>query len=317
MSHAPVSETLQRLRQLQSQVVRDLAWCCVSAPLIGELDAPEIALLPLTTPKLWAWLKKLDAQPDDLIAATNSVKSTRLGLYYENLWRFYFSQRSEWTLLGYNQQVHRCGITLGAFDFLCLHGGRAWHLEAAVKFYLCISAAPENDGHWANWVGPNLQDRLDKKLHHLQQHQLPLSQKAEGKTWLAEHWPAVDNWQRGLLLQGYFFYRYQRQRPYKAASHANFYPWFTLSEFLNSEALARDSLWTMLERQRWLSPAQQTDITGLVRASALTAQLQEINQQQPRALLLARMAYWPDQQVWQEIDRCFVVPDDWPQLPLG
>src|SRR5690606_11298285 len=80
----------QLLRSLQHQAVRDLAWCCLSPPLITGLA--DINELPLSHDNLWTWLHQLDGHPDTLVNLINQRKSTRLGLYYETLWHFYFMQ---------------------------------------------------------------------------------------------------------------------------------------------------------------------------------------------------------------------------------
>src|SRR6187431_2232521 len=96
-----------RVHKLQHQVVRDLAWCCFSAPIMHELPESGATMLPFNNEQLWPWLCALDQQPDALLTHVAQVKSTRLGIYYETLWRFYFSQQSEWELLQHNLQVER------------------------------------------------------------------------------------------------------------------------------------------------------------------------------------------------------------------
>jgi hypothetical protein len=57
------------------------------------------------------------------------------------------------------------------------------HLELAIKLYL---GPQHGDGHDpAQWLGPGCHDRLDRKLAHLAEHQLPISARPESREALA------------------------------------------------------------------------------------------------------------------------------------
>ena len=90
--------------ELRHQAVRDLVWCCFSAPMMRELPGSNATILPFNNDSLWPWLIALDQQPDALFEHIAKIKSTRLGIYYETLWHFYFSQHPEWELLQHNLQ---------------------------------------------------------------------------------------------------------------------------------------------------------------------------------------------------------------------
>lgn len=63
------------------------------------------------------------------------------------------------------------------------------HWEVAVKFYLL---------HQGCWYGPNAEDRLDIKLDHMLNHQLPLSQHP---LFIEQH-PLWAGASQHLLMQG-------------------------------------------------------------------------------------------------------------------
>lgn len=71
--------------------------------------------------------------------------------------------------------------TLGEMDFILFDrvNGRHIHLELAVKFYL----ARETSDGW-QFPGPNANDNWQRKLDHMQQHQLILSQMPEARSLL-------------------------------------------------------------------------------------------------------------------------------------
>lgn len=305
----------QRVHKLQHQAVRDLAWCCFSAPMMQELPGSDAVILPLNDEQLWPWLTALDHEPDPLIAQIANVKSTRLGVYYETLWRFYFSQQTEWELLHHNLQVERKGITLGAFDFLCRRGSEYWHIETAVKFYLCHATSPDDARDWHHWIGPASHDRLDLKLAHLRQHQLPLHQTTEAITQLQALYPKVIEWKTGLCLQGYLFSPTPTtySPAFSSENHGNGH-WWHLQDFLQHLGEHIDTEWIILERQRWLSPAHTNDSDKLVHGVDLAQQLQLQIGEMRRPLLLAALKKANSMDnYWQEDWRGFVVPDNWPR----
>jgi hypothetical protein len=305
-----------RVHELQHQVVRDLAWCCFSPPMMQELPESGTAMLPLDNDQCWPWLIALDQQPHELIEQIAKVKSTRLGIYYETLWRFYFSQQSEWELLHHNLQVERKGITLGAFDFLCRRGSEYWHIETAVKFYLCNTTNPDDARDWHHWIGPASHDRLDLKLAHLHQHQLPLHQTVEATAQLQTLYPEATEWKTGLCLQGYLFSPALTSYgpAFSRENHSNGY-WWHLHDFLQYLHTHIDTQWIILERQRWLSPAHTKDKSELVQGADLTQQLQKQIGEMKRPLLLAALKKMDStDNCWCEEWRGFVVPNNWPQV---
>lgn len=305
----------QRVHKLQHQAVRDLAWCCFSAPMMQELPESGAAMLPIGNDRLWPWLIALDQQPHELIEQIAKVKSTRLGIYYETLWRFYFSQQSEWELLHHNLQVERKGITLGAFDFLCRRGNEYWHIETAVKFYLCNTSNPDDARDWHHWIGPASHDRLDLKLAHLRQHQLPLHQATEATAQLQTLYPEVTEWKTGLCLQGYLFSpALTSYSPvFSNKNHGSGY-WWHLQDFLQYLHTNINTLWIILERQHWLSPAHVNDENELVQGADLIQLLQTQIGEMKRPLLLAALKKMDStDNYWREELRGFVVPNNWPQ----
>lgn len=302
------------MHELQHQAVRDLAWCCFSAPMMQELPGSDAIILPFNNDHLWPWLISVDQQPSALFKEIANVKSTRLGIYYETLWRFYFSQHPEWELLHHNLQVERNGITLGAFDFLCRRGREYWHIETAVKFYLCNTSAPDDAQDWHHWIGPSSQDRLDLKLAHLRQHQLPLHKTVEATAQLQLLHPDAQAWKTGLCVQGYLF----------SPASTDFHPafsnrnhckghWWYLSDFLQFQREHAHMQWVILERQQWLSPAHINDAIAPIQAADLAAQLEFQMSEMKRPLLLAALKKAdPTDKYWQEDWRAFIVPDDWP-----
>ncbi|PUA29504.1 MAG: hypothetical protein B0W54_02670 [Cellvibrio sp. 79] len=317
------------LHELQHQAVRDLAWCCFSAPMMQELPGSPISILPFHNQFPWHWLQALDQQPEPLLDHLSQRKSTRLGIYYEALWHFYFANYPEWELLQHNLQIDRNGITLGAFDFLCRRNEEYWHIETAVKFYLCSAGNPLEAYDWKYWIGPDSKDRLDLKLNHLRQHQLPLHHQPEAQLQLRSLYPDAKEWNTGLCIQGYLFSPAQRNsKPAFVHSHHERGSWWRLSQFLqeistqSTQPTQSTQRWLILERQQWLSPAHCTDVATLFSSEQLAEKLFDEVHGAQRPQLIAAMKLEESSNnnenqpthslCWIESERIFVVPDEWP-----
>jgi uncharacterized protein len=324
-------ELKQHLRQLKTPAVRDLAWCCMSPGLLESFAGANVFTLDGSHSRRRQWLKQLDKQPEPLLSLIATHPSNRLGLYYETLWRFYFSHYPGWQLLGHNIQITRAGATLGAFDFLCSFNNQFFHIETAVKFYLRTEHRPADTDSLsmtpatALWIGPNQKDRLNLKLDRLCQHQLPLSQTQEGQAYLKQAFPQAKKWHRRLCLQGYLFY--EAGAVNRAKRHTNAPAldphhlqglWLRAKDalaLLTDEKLAASGGggWLILERLDWLSPAQTEQAAMRLNSSQLGAQIQRRSVEMKKPLLIAALQEVDG--VWQESQRVFVVPNDWPQTP--
>ncbi|WP_331345684.1 DUF1853 family protein [Cellvibrio sp. UBA7661] len=328
MPNLPDDPSLLLIHQLKQQCVRDLAWCCISAPMMQELSGSTTQILPFqeqrsntgttqSDPVLRDWLRTLDANPCALNKHLAQQKSTRLGIYYEALWQFYFSHYPQWQLLDYNLQINHKGITLGALDFLCGRNGQHFHIETAVKFYLCNTDNKKEAADWKNWIGPNNNDRLDIKLTHLINHQLPLHQFAETQKVLHEKYPHIQNWHSALCLQGYFFSPASMCfSPEHSNPHHGYGCWWHLQDFqyFLQQATQAKTMWIILEHQHWLSPAHIDNPDGLATASELAKHIQSQLEQTKKPLLVAALEEMNTitKTIWRETMRGFVVPDHWP-----
>lgn len=172
--------------------VRDLYWLVHAEPfftqdLVGykpfklAIDQERFAQLCLT----------LEQHPPNYFEKHHIARSQyrRLGLYFEALLRFLFTEGADfgvcpWRLQEHNVQIHQQGITTGEIDLLLQHrSGELVHVEVAVKYYL----ARQDSDDWRNWIGPNARDRLDLKMARLLDHQLRLLTLPESQS-LVNRW---------------------------------------------------------------------------------------------------------------------------------
>src|SRR5690606_17677529 len=108
-------------------------------------------------------------------------------------------------VLAANLPIREQGHTVGELDMLLRDDEGVHHLELAIKLYLGQPQCSGTDP--AHWLGPGSHDRLDLKLAHLGQHQLPLSAHALARNRLAEL--NIGQPQAALWLAGYLFYPWQ------------------------------------------------------------------------------------------------------------
>lgn len=316
-----MSKTPPDCSHFQHQAVRDLAWAVFSTPLMAQLSGSDAHLCaPKADREDWQWLEALDRQPEPLQAALAAGKSTRLGLYFEKLWQFYFQEHPRWALLAHNLPITRAGRTLGAFDFLCRQGAQFWHLEMTVKFYLGVHGAAQPEA-WPQWRGPDTNDRLDIKLERLRDHQLALSHSPHSVNALskiAEGAARLDvSWQRGLVMKGYYFYPGVSDQSHVHPPPLGAHPrhlrgtWWHLDQFLPR---LNTGHWHRPNKLAWLSPVQLREPEAPMSEPAMRQLLRETVEEAQRPVLLTRMAL--NQRVWHEQERVFVVPGYWPGTAL-
>ncbi|MBD0785078.1 DUF1853 family protein [Vibrio sp. Y2-5] len=115
----------------------------------------------------------------------------RLGFVYQHLCSKLFTLAPTYSSIAEEIQLNHEGKTIGAVDFILKNkkSEQFEHWEVAVKFYLL---------HQGFWYGPNAQDRLDLKLAHMLEHQLPLSSHEQ----FSKRYPLWKNAVPRLLMQG-------------------------------------------------------------------------------------------------------------------
>jgi uncharacterized protein len=153
--------------------------------------------------------------------------------------------------------LRQAGRTLGECDFLVSNSdGQRLHWELAVKCYLHTGG---DGASLADFVGPNLRDRFDRKRAHLVNRQMRLSASEEfaslGYTgpWLAQ-----------MFVKGWLFYRavagadagaqtVQDEPSELAPDHVRGW-WVTRSDWPSFAAQQGAAGWSLLPRLAWLAP---------------------------------------------------------------
>ncbi len=326
-----------RLDGLRDPAVRDLAWLLFSPGLLRE----QLPLAPLATP--WAhadealeaarWLVGLDRDPTPLHDVLERTHPTRLGRYAETLLGWFLAFGPASRLVAANVPLRQAGRTLGECDFLLSNSeGRRLHWELAVKCYLHTGSGSAT---LADFVGPNLRDRFDRKRAHLVNRQMRLSASEEFASlgyagpWLAQ-----------MFVKGWLFYRAGAGAQTALVEPSELAPdhgrgwWVTRSDWPSFAAQQGAAGWSVLPRLAWLAPrwlaagwgglAQGPGVSpnadGVsagergrlviappVAPDVLLDQLLRREEPEMVAALVADGAHG-----YIEQSRGFVVPDDWP-----
>lgn len=302
-------------RHLRQPAVRDLAWALLSPPLLETAPWPQRHPLSGSDWRedpdgLRDWLLRLDLDPAPLLAWLARSVSRRLGLYYERLWQFALTQAPGVELLAANLPIRQGGHTLGELDILLLDREGVHHLELAIKFYLGPGHGDGVDP--SHWLGPGCHDRLDRKLSHLAEHQLPISARAESRDALASL--GLDQVQARLWLGGYLLYPWPAHADSPHGAHPQHLRgrWLHQRDWPAFNASHADGRWQLLPRQAWLGPARvpAQDLWSEERLQLWLAALDPLAQAQ----LLVRLEPGDDGD-WMEAERLFLVADRWPDLP--
>lgn len=300
-------------RQLRQPAVRDLAWTLLAPPMLLETPWPQRHPLAASDwvehpERLQQWLQALDGDSSTLTQWLAHGPTRRLGLYYERLWQFALQQAPGVELMAANLPIRTAGHTLGELDILLRDAQGVHHLELAIKLYLGPTTANSKDP--AHWLGPGCHDRLDRKLAHLSDHQLPICARAESREVLAKL--DIEQLSAQMWLAGYLFYPWpggQVTPPQGAHPQHMRGQWLHRRDWPAFVEQSPSGCWQPLPRHAWLAPARCSD-EACWSAQRLNSWLQALEPLAP-AQLLVRLVQGSDGH-WEEASRVFLVADGWP-----
>jgi len=300
----------------KNQSVRDLAWAVCSAPLIRQMDDeclwPDSRWFQSLYTSSIELFETADTSPDELDDLLAAQKDRRLGKYFETLWYYFFAHHPGYEILANNLQVIIDGRTLGEFDFIVLDkvSGNTVHVEVAVKFFLA-AGDPEHGGtrDMASWYGPNLRDRLDQKVDHLNQRQVRLASQPEVSDYLSTRGISIDGCM--VFLKGRLFYPWRLKSneaqlmdyaPPQCADDHPYSWWLSRDQF--DEVCDDEQCIMPLISQGWLERIPTPSVKKSITKRAL---FETVSNKKVRLPLLLQ-----DCNPRQSWDRAFLTANDWP-----
>ncbi|MBE9525457.1 MAG: DUF1853 family protein [Proteobacteria bacterium] len=314
--------------------VRALVWSLISPGLVKYA-----AVYPACVEQQWCldlyeklkpFLQDLDQHPDPLIQYLEAQKSWRLGIRFEAYWTFIFEQlkkQSELKRYESHIQIQRkdkhktYNETLGEIDFIYQDMQQQFtHLEIAVKFY-CLK--PDEFG-FERLLGPNGHDWLERKLEHLFNKQLPLSNTVEAQEKLIDLFSADLTDEKHInchplgLVKGMIFLPVTGEEELNEKELSYINPqllngkWGTIDNWYLSDP-GETGRWVMLEKLDWLVPQIFESLEDhLYTAKEMTYKLDVHFNHTKRSVLIVQVDFDETQQLWLEQQRVMVVDKHWP-----
>lgn len=190
----------------------------------------------------------------------------RLGFLYQYLCAQLFHHSDRYVSVEDELQINHQGKTLGAVDFVVKTMEGEWqHWEVAIKFYLL---------HQGYWYGPNAKDRLDIKIKHMLEKQLPFSHSPH----FCEAYPQFGTPSQHLLMQGRLY-----TNPFEPEEVPTHCAAITLNPdrivghwcFQHQQHLINEPLY-LLDKPQWITGKSsdcelyQGDATGFVHCQSLS-----------------------------------------------
>lgn len=318
--------------RLSNQMVRDLYWIFSSPPLI---ESNQFSFQKKTLSE--SWPTAIGQAPLKINSFMADKNLKMLGPYFEALWEFYLLNCPGKNLVAKNVQVFSNNKTIGEFDFIYRDesAGEYRHLEVAIKYYLGLNdktgktiTAIEEGINLSNqfspmnqWIGPNANDRLDKKYSKMLKQQSKLSKTPEGKATLGAFGVlnSSEEIRSEICLLGYLFYPLEGEgtgepmRPPENShpSHNKGY-WLKLSHL--DRLLPEGAGWKIMDKPFWLAPLLELRQQLKTRAELIES-IQNHFYESLRPLLVSSFIESENKNdvVFESDKKYFVVPDSWPE----
>lgn len=286
-----------------NDVLCDLHWAVTSPPLLVD---------PHLSPTLQAAIESFDPTSIDrrtLQDFLSAAPGHRVGHYFERLILFWLSHVCGFQIIAHRHQIQDNKRTIGELDFLFRDAsGQLHHWETAVKFYLRVATPLPDRGFL---IGPNAADSFDRKVARIYQHQLPLSKRIFDEP-ICRH----------AFVKGRIFYplrplsgnQMDSEAPKLALSHLRGV-WLRAKELCWFEHQPSGNRYKLLQKPHWLAPERAASSPQCLSAIRIHDVLRTHFEQASHPRMCSVLA--PRDGEYKEVERLFVVSNDWPNRPAG
>ena len=289
-------------------VVDDLMWIVNSPPLLRSTWRPAHCLSceAIDRERLETFLADQQAQ---------RAGRYRVGQYFEDLVHYYLTHHADTHDLRRGLQILDDARTLGELDFVYRDAdSRPVHLETAVKFYLRVHDANPIGSHYVgDYIGPNANDTLQKKVRRLREHQLPMSDHPYARqTVFAEAGPL----QKNAWVCGRIFYHPDRAEPEPpsallSAGHLRG-DWIRRSELDRLDRAGSRAQFCVLQKPYWLTGNDST--CERYSAGGIATRLRNHFDERGHAVMIGESDARDPARVYRHV---MIVSDDWPLQESG
>ena len=306
-SNAPLRIDIQ-----QSQVIADLIWLIRSPSLFGP--SQTVPCISSGEYKDWYdnhchWLFHPTFDVNDLWTFINTSRRYRLGLYAEDLIRYFLLKSPQFDLLAHDLQIFENKESVGALDFIVrLPDGSVEHWEMAMKYFLQYSPS----SNWRSFIGPDGKDTLERKMKKMLDRQIHLCRRPAAIEQLSKKGIPIPS-KRRILSLGRFFQAWGQKfvAPKSGDKNQPTGTWIRQAEFAKYTKSCK-SLWKIRIHPDWLAPFMTSNQKELMDGPQISSWSQMNLVQQTDYAMLSEMM--PCEDTWKEIHRWIVVADKWEKI---
>lgn len=283
------------------QWLQALRWVMTQPGLLDGLPGGSAPLMAGDDPRLLQLLRITEEDPTGLFRLLDGPRGHKVGITFEALLQWGLEAGLGYRCIARDVQIMEDKRTVGALDLILLSpAGKTEHWELAYKLFL---QADSGTG-WESWLGPGGRDRLDKKVHRMLDHQLPLSSReVTGQVLSALGVESVTT--RRLMLQGVLFTALGSDSIRATQGHQPAQGrWARASQVRGLVEARNDSMWVQRHKPLWFGP-WAGEISQALCGEQLCREIDSAS--------LDRSQLWSCLGSGEHSDEelVFIVPDDW------
>ena len=289
--------------------MNDLAWLIRSPSLFSPSEKVPCVSSPEYSQWFQScseWLLHPEFDVNDLWSFVNTRRRHKLGLYAEDLMRYFLLKSPHFELLAHDLQIFENKESVGAVDFIVrTPDGTVEHWEMAMKYFLQYTPSAE----WTAFIGPDGNDTLQRKMGKMLDRQLQLCKRPSAIEQLSQKGIPVPTKHRILSL-GRFFKAWNRDfvAPQSGDPNQPTGTWIRQNQFTEYSKTQKKK-WKIRQHPDWLAPFVTKNPNEIMDAMEIQAWLHQTLKKKTDYAMLSEMEFRKNR--WQESHRWIVVAERW------